>query len=196
MVSYPQTGYLIREIEDAVHDWISDTTGLGASRVWWQDNEVGIIEYPFATLNWLTMNPIGRASTAIEVLIPDDQLNGIDDPRRDVRLLSGQIFEIVLSVQVFAETALAPEGTAQRRLAAAIAFLELEHRERLNSLGLAIMDVGGITQPNKDQASCDITCLVASNVFSDITSIQSVEVSGTVDDNEIDSFTVVNPVFE
>lgn len=192
-VTYPQIGYEARAIEDAIHSWLAETSGVGDDRTWWANNDVTEVEYPFAVMNWIAQVPIGLPSFGVEVLIPDAQLIGTNDPRPDVRLFAGQIMEVTLNVQVFAHQKMAPEGSAMRRLSAAITLLNTGYRDTLNAAGLAILSIGGITQPDRDQASCDLRCAIATNVYRDITSIQSVRFGGDVGEIEIPETTIVNP---
>jgi hypothetical protein len=178
-ISLPITGFNSRAIEDALHTWLASTTGCGEDRTWWANQDITEVLYPFAVLNWIAEVPLGIPANYGETLIEDSQMTGHDDARADVRQWSGQALEVTISVSVFADARAAPEGTALRRLSTAIQRLNLGHREIIASTGLKIVSIGGITKPSPNQAICDLRCLVASNVYQDINSIQIINITPT-----------------
>jgi len=183
--SLPQLAIDRRTIEDAIHAWFASATGLGAERVWWQDNDIVETQMPFGTLAWLSTTPLGMDGQGVEALIENEDLE--DDGESDVRLWSGGLREVVISVQVFANPKGAPEASAFLRLEAAIAKLALPTvREALNDAGFGVLRIGGIRNVAAGQCACELVGTVASNASEDVRSIQGVRVLSTNEDLEVD----------
>jgi len=162
-----------RAVEDGLHSWLAQGTGLGDARTWWQvsDDEGGVARssFPFATMAWLSTVPEGSDSVAEEDLgVP---VAGIPD----VRLHATGLRRATISVQVFSDPKAGPELSGLLRLEAALARLMLPTvRSALRAAGVGIVSNSGARKVSAGQHSAELVAYVSSAVSEDVFSIQTV----------------------
>lgn len=185
MSQSPVQHYPRKAIEDALIDWLSTHTGVGADRCWWTDQGITRPSFPFGVLAWVSTRLIGQAAQGAEDL-------GTTGTDPDIRLWAGQPAAVLVSAQVFVDPRI---DSAEARLSAAVALLGTRGvRSSFTTAGLALLSIGGVRNVGPGQAQVDLFCEIASNVSEDVHSIEHITVTPTIEGVEQPAFTVPDDV--
>lgn len=190
--SLPSMPFNVRAAEDALCAVVVTTSGLGADRVEWLDMRRPISDYPFARMQWLTDTPRGFVSRDVV------ELDGPPAaPAPNLHQSFDQLSEVVFQLD-FYSLANDPEGGARTRASACrIGLYRTDMLDALRAAGLAVKDVGAMQMlpssvggdATEQRATFDLTCFVVQSAFADVPSIETVDVTATVDGVTLPTFT-------